>query len=241
MQEAPHSIESNTEDETMALPEEELSAEAEIETKEELPREAMIKAEEEEVAASMREIAHRAKEEVLEKGEAQEDLEEAVQPASTDARVDLEFSQEEPEVGEEDEEKKETASPLRSKTSLPPDNVKKIISEKRAHQADSKKDFAPPPHFAGPLSPSPSVSALQHATKPLPPVSANALEVFLTFVLGRQSISMEQLQFLAEEKIIPLGGSDFQVKIELQDKTIAEAQLVIVEGVPSVQITKICT
>ncbi len=52
-----------------------------------------------------------------------------------------------------------------------------------------------------------------------------SLEVELTFVLGQQRLSLENFSLLAEEKIITLGGSDFQVKIMLQEKPVAEAQL----------------
>jgi flagellar motor switch/type III secretory pathway protein FliN len=78
-----------------------------------------------------------------------------------------------------------------------------------------------------------SIAATAQITDP------NSLEVELTFVLGQQQLSIEKFSLLAEEKIITLGGSDFQVKIMLQETTVAEAQLVLVDGVPSLQITKI--
>lgn len=71
--------------------------------------------------------------------------------------------------------------------------------------------------------------------KPLAPVS---LEAELSFMLGHQSIPFQEIKSLVEGKVIRLGGADFEASIFLQEKLIAYAQLVLVEGVPSLQITK---
>ncbi|MCF7728901.1 MAG: FliM/FliN family flagellar motor switch protein [Chthoniobacterales bacterium] len=64
------------------------------------------------------------------------------------------------------------------------------------------------------------------------------LNVELDFSLGHQSIPMEELVSLIEGKVIALGGSQFEASIMLHEKVIAQAQLILVEGVPSLQITK---
>lgn len=214
MQEEPPKIEENIDEEEMGLSEEELSDEAEIKTKEELPREAAIKAEEEESAAAMREVAHRTKEKALEQGGLDDDLEEEIQPTTDDGETSL-----------EPEEEKEQEAPSLAQ----PKNFKPPFSLQRKAGPVLEKPVAP-------LNASPA--SFKAPAEPIPAAPAHSLEVMLSFLLGQQSISLEDLQLLSEEKIITLGGSDFQVQIQLQEKTIAEAQLVMVEGVPSLQITK---
>ncbi len=70
-------------------------------------------------------------------------------------------------------------------------------------------------------------------------VSPASLKVELSFVLGHQFIGIDELKTLVEGKIICLGGTEFEASILLQEKMIAQARLVVVEGVPSLQITKI--
>lgn len=70
------------------------------------------------------------------------------------------------------------------------------------------------------------------------PVASNDLKVELSFVLGRQLVPLDQLKSLIEGKVIPLGGAQFEASILLQEKIIAIAALVLVDGVPSLQITK---
>lgn len=69
-------------------------------------------------------------------------------------------------------------------------------------------------------------------------VSPASLKVELSFVLGHQLIGIDELKTLVEGKIICLGGTEFEASILLQKKMIAQARLVVVEGVPSLQITK---
>jgi|GEM_PF-3177242 len=69
-------------------------------------------------------------------------------------------------------------------------------------------------------------------------VSPASLKVELSFVLGHQLIGIDELKTLVEGKIIYLGGTEFEASILLQEKMIAQARLVVVEGVPSLQITK---
>ncbi|MFZ4115114.1 MAG: FliM/FliN family flagellar motor switch protein [Chthoniobacterales bacterium] len=73
------------------------------------------------------------------------------------------------------------------------------------------------------------------------PVAPLGLEVELSFVLGSQSIPLEEVKTLVEGKVISLKGSQFEASIVLEEKIIAHAQLILVEGVPSLQITKTVT
>ncbi|MBX9742679.1 MAG: FliM/FliN family flagellar motor C-terminal domain-containing protein [Chthoniobacterales bacterium] len=214
MQSTPGEIQDDLEEEPVAFSQGELAAEAEVKSKEEVTAEAKIKAEEEEVAASMREITHRAKEKALEE---KESLEESIQPATADEKANLAFSkQEEKEEEPREATKKEKNVLADSKKANP------IINLQHTIPANKKPPIAD-----------------QYPTEPIAAVSSNSLELELVFLLGQQSISIEDLRLLAEEKIIPLGGSDFQAKILLQGKKIAEAQLVMVDKVPSLQITSI--
>ncbi len=65
------------------------------------------------------------------------------------------------------------------------------------------------------------------------------LEIEIRFLLDRKRISLTEIRSLAEGKVIPLGCSEFQASVMLQEKIIAQAQLVLVDGHPSVQITKV--
>ena len=73
------------------------------------------------------------------------------------------------------------------------------------------------------------------------PVASLQLKAELSFVLGQQMIPMEELKSLVEGKIISLGVSQFEASVMLQEKIIAQADLILVEGAPSLQITKIVT
>jgi flagellar motor switch/type III secretory pathway protein FliN len=73
---------------------------------------------------------------------------------------------------------------------------------------------------------------------PQEPIAPLSLEVELSFLLGHQSILLQDVKSLVEGKVIPLGGTQFQATIMLQENIIAQAELVMVEGVPSLQITK---
>jgi flagellar motor switch/type III secretory pathway protein FliN len=73
------------------------------------------------------------------------------------------------------------------------------------------------------------------------PITPLGLEVELSFLLGTQSIPLKEVKSLVEGKVISLGGSQFEASIVLEEKIIAHAQLVLVEGVPSLQITKTVT
>ena len=67
------------------------------------------------------------------------------------------------------------------------------------------------------------------------------LEVELSFSLGKKLVPLKEVKTLLEGKFLSLGGTDFQVSILLEKKVIAFAQLVLVEGVPSLQIIKSVT
>ncbi|MFI0348124.1 MAG: FliM/FliN family flagellar motor switch protein [Chthoniobacterales bacterium] len=66
-----------------------------------------------------------------------------------------------------------------------------------------------------------------------------ALEVELRFLLDRKRMPLTEIRSLAEGKIITLGCSEFQASVMLQEKIIAQAELVLVDGRPSLQITKV--
>jgi len=70
------------------------------------------------------------------------------------------------------------------------------------------------------------------------PIASLQLKVELSFVVGHQMFPLEELQSLVEGKVISLGGSQFEASVMLQEKIIARADLILVEGVPSLQITK---
>lgn len=220
MQSAPHEIKDDLEEETVALPEEELAAEAEVKSKEEITAEAKVKAEEEEVAASMREIAHRAKEKAFEE---RASLEESIEPAASDAEVDLTSS----------EQREEEGSNVTGKEHNVAAESKKGAPSKQPSVIPQQPTISP---RAGTLQ---KPTTLQQPGVPTQAVSFSSLEVELVFVLGQRSLSIEDLQSLSEGRIISLGGSDFQASVLLQGKKIAEAQLVMVDKVPSLQITKI--
>ncbi len=87
------------------------------------------------------------------------------------------------------------------------------------------------------ITSSPKEVAPQELSKE--PSTSLQLKVELSFVLGNQMIPMEELNSLVVGKVISLGGSQFEASVMLQEKTIAQADLILVEGVPALQITKI--
>lgn len=66
-----------------------------------------------------------------------------------------------------------------------------------------------------------------------------SLEAELYFLLGKKHLPLTEIRSLLEGKVIKLGGPDFQVEVTLQEKAIAQAKLILVEGCPSLQITKV--
>ena len=71
------------------------------------------------------------------------------------------------------------------------------------------------------------------------PISQVGLEMQVAFLLEQQRLSLERIRALAVGETITFSGSDFKVTLLLQGKAIAEAQQVLVDGRPAVQITKI--
>ncbi|MCX6957380.1 MAG: FliM/FliN family flagellar motor C-terminal domain-containing protein [Verrucomicrobiae bacterium] len=74
-------------------------------------------------------------------------------------------------------------------------------------------------------------------------IAANApqvgTEVEIDFILDRKRISLTALSTLAEGEVLTLSGDDFRATLFLQEKAIAEAELVMVDQRPSLQITKV--
>lgn len=69
--------------------------------------------------------------------------------------------------------------------------------------------------------------------------SLNAPEIEVSFLLGHQRMPLTEIRALVEGKIISLNSTDFKVAITLQGKQVALAQLVLVDGHPSLQVTKV--
>ena len=61
----------------------------------------------------------------------------------------------------------------------------------------------------------------------------------IDFILDRKRIPLTTLSTLAEGEVLTLSGTDFRATLFLQEKAIAEAELVMVDQRPSLQITKI--
>jgi flagellar motor switch/type III secretory pathway protein FliN len=108
----------------------------------------------------------------------------------------------------------------------------------------SKKISEPPPHSPSQeeLEPAAAVQATapqpNQKLTPSPPLPVG-VAVEIDFSLGSQHILLTELATLAEGELITLSGRDFKVTVRLQEKAIAEAQLVMVDQQPSLQITKI--
>lgn len=222
MQSAPREIQDDLDEDPVTLSEQESAAEAEIKSKEEIGKEARVKAEEEEVAASIREVAHRTKEKTSEE---QELTEGGIQPLEADSQATFTPSREDEK--EEEATKREKETPFNGQKGNPLVEVSSAAEAKEQmmkYQDTSNK---------APLRASQQFGGAINGT------SFSSLEVELLFVLGQRSFSIEDLRQLKEEKIISLGGVDFQASVLLQGKKIAEAQLVMVDKVPSLQITKI--
>ena len=71
------------------------------------------------------------------------------------------------------------------------------------------------------------------------PVSLETLKIEVDFLLGSKRLSLSEINDLAEGQVLLLEGSQFQVTLSLQERAIAEAQLVTVDGHPAAQITKL--
>lgn len=121
------------------------------------------------------------------------------------------------------------------------ENVQGMDSS-QSGEASSEEETAEPSHEEEQKKPSQEVKepVAKDPQQQLESVSSTppALEIALSFLLGHQSIPLQEVKSLVEGKVISLGGSQFQASIMLQEKIIAQAQLVMVEGVPSLQITK---
>lgn len=71
------------------------------------------------------------------------------------------------------------------------------------------------------------------------PLSETGLEIEVSFILDRKKIPLTLLSTLAEGEVIGLSGADFKATLFLQDRAFAEAELIMVDQKPSIQITKI--
>jgi flagellar motor switch/type III secretory pathway protein FliN len=69
-------------------------------------------------------------------------------------------------------------------------------------------------------------------------VNTSQVEVEIDFILDRKRISLRELSVLAKGEIITLSGNEFKATLFLQEKAIAEAELIMVDQRPSLQITK---
>jgi len=114
-------------------------------------------------------------------------------------------------------------------------------------KVELKKHLPPVPHpvpAAPPASaPAPHPAPAPVLNYPTKEVAANApqagMEVEIDFVLDRKRISLTELSTLAVGEMITLSGADFRATLFLQEKAIGEAELVMVDQRPSLQITKI--
>lgn len=132
-----------------------------------------------------------------------------------------------------------------TKEGSPETESPKEVSPASPHlqKVELKKHSPPVPHpapAAVPAAPPAPAPVLNHPTKE---VAANApqagMEVEIDFVLDRKRISLTELSTLAVGEMITLSGADFKATLFLQEKAIAEAELVMVDQKPSLQITKI--
>ncbi|MBX9577257.1 MAG: FliM/FliN family flagellar motor C-terminal domain-containing protein [Chthoniobacterales bacterium] len=108
-------------------------------------------------------------------------------------------------------------------------------------KVELKKHSTLAPHS----SPAPAVAALagRALIHPKKEIDSHApqvgMEVEIDFILDRKRISLTTLSTLAEGEVLALSGADFRATLFLQEKAIAEAELVMVDQRPAVQITKI--
>jgi flagellar motor switch/type III secretory pathway protein FliN len=132
---------------------------------------------------------------------------------------------------EEEAQKKEPSQEASPETAAP----KKV---------ELKKHSLPAPP-AVPVTPAPTSASVEESVviNPRKETAANALQVGLEvevdFILDRKRISLTALNVLAEGEVLTLSGADFKATLFLQEKAIAEAELVMVDQRPSIQITKV--
>lgn len=92
-------------------------------------------------------------------------------------------------------------------------------------------------------SPAPAAPVAEPVIHPKKEIDPNApqvgMEVEIDFILDRKRIPLTVLSALAEGEVLTLSGADFRATLFLQEKAIAEAELVMVDQRPSIQITKI--
>ena len=108
-------------------------------------------------------------------------------------------------------------------------------------KVELKKHSPSVPH-SGPASTTAPVEK-SVVVNPTKEIAANApqvgTEVEIDFILDRKRISLTALSTLAEGEVLTLSGDDFRATLFLQEKASAEAELVMVDQRPSLQITKI--
>ena len=139
---------------------------------------------------------------------------------------------------------------VKEEAAVPDQNIPAAAEESPSLPAEVPVAEQPPvPAKAPAMAAVPPAAAIKSATVPpaalpekkgkveTPPLAE--LEVELNFVLGRQRIPLTEVRELTEGKVFSLGGSDFQATIFLQEKAVAQAQLMMVDGVPALQVTKI--
>ena len=113
-----------------------------------------------------------------------------------------------------------------------PPSLQKVELKKHSPLAPHS---SPAPAVAGVAEP-----ALIHPKKEIDPHAPQVeMEVEIDFILDRKRIPLTTLSTLAEGEVLTLSGTDFRATLFLQEKAIAEAELVMVDQRPSLQITKI--
>ena len=126
--------------------------------------------------------------------------------------------------------------------SLETESSKEVSPESPPFQKVELKKHSPPaPHLSSPPVSAPVEKSV--GMNPKKEIEANApqvgIGVEIDFILDRKRISLTALSTLAEGEVLTLSGADFRATLFLQEKAIAEAELVMVDQRPSLQITKI--
>lgn len=108
-------------------------------------------------------------------------------------------------------------------------------------KVELKKHSPLAPHSSpAPAAAAVAESALIHPKKEIDPHAPQVgMEVEIDFILDRKRIPLTTLSTLAEGEVLTLSGADFRATLFLQEKAIAEAELVMVDQRPSLQITKV--
>jgi flagellar motor switch/type III secretory pathway protein FliN len=155
-----------------------------------------------------------------------------------------------PEINLEEEESA-TSSEATASSEQPPEvsHPPQKIELKRHARAVTVPHVPTPSTPAEPTAPVPAASAPAATMAPsvsAPPqkeVAANlppvAMEVEIDFVLDRKRIPLTDLSTLAVGEMITLSGAEFKATLFLQEKAIAEGELVMIDQRPSIQITKV--